>query len=76
MFSSDAARKGWAKGLGKGYTIGMPASAPGPEEALPDQDRQRTLLSYALLTGLTPLIPVPLADDLTKGHLALSRGEQ
>jgi hypothetical protein len=69
MFSSDAARKGWAKGLGKGYTIGMPASAPGPEEALPDQDRQRTLLSYALLTGLTPLIPVPFADDLAKGHL-------
>ena len=75
MFSSDAARKGWAKGLGKGYTTGMPAPAPGPEP-VPDQDRQRTLLSYALLTGLTPLIPVPLADDLTKGHLALSRGEQ
>jgi hypothetical protein len=24
---------------------------------------------YALLTGLTPLIPVPLADDLAKAHL-------
>lgn len=37
-------------------------------EALPE-NRQRTLLLYALLTGLTPLIPVPFADDLVKGHL-------
>ena len=40
-----------------------------PEEALPDESRQRTLLVYALLTGLTALIPVPFADDLAKGHL-------
>ena len=33
------------------------------------QGRQQILLSYALLTGLTPLIPVPLADDLAKNHL-------
>ncbi len=38
------------------------------EEALPE-NRHRTLLLYALLTGLTPLIPVPLADDLAKGPL-------
>jgi uncharacterized protein (DUF697 family) len=37
-------------------------------ELLPE-NRQRTLLLYALLTGLTPLIPVPFADDLAKGHL-------
>jgi hypothetical protein len=42
------------------------------EEALSEnrsENRQRTLLLYALLTGLTPLIPVPFADDLAKGHL-------
>jgi hypothetical protein len=29
---------------------------------------QRTLLTYAVLTGLTPLIPVPVVDDLAKGY--------
>jgi uncharacterized protein (DUF697 family) len=36
---------------------------------LPDEGRQRTLLAHALLTGLTALIPVPLADDLAKSHM-------
>lgn len=30
--------------------------------------RQRTLVTHAVLTGLTPLIPVPLVDDLVKGY--------
>lgn len=30
---------------------------------------QTTLLTYAVLTGLTPLIPVPLLDDAVKGYL-------
>jgi len=42
----------------------------------------RTLLTYAVLTGLTPLIPVPLVDDLVRAYfrrrlvrsLAASRG--
>jgi hypothetical protein len=29
---------------------------------------QRTLVTHAVLTGLTPLIPVPLVDDLVKGY--------
>jgi len=47
----------------------MPPSVPIPPEALSDEGRQRTLLVYTLLTGLTPLIPVPFADDLAKSHL-------
>ncbi|HEX7956744.1 MAG TPA: hypothetical protein VF508_07375 [Pyrinomonadaceae bacterium] len=30
--------------------------------------RQRVLLTHAVLTGLTPLIPVPLVDDILKGY--------
>src|SRR5215207_11636849 len=30
--------------------------------------RQRTLVTHAVLTGLTPLIPVPLVDDLVKNY--------
>jgi len=30
--------------------------------------RQNTLVTYAVLTGLTPLIPVPLVDDLVKSY--------
>src|SRR5215207_4662822 len=30
--------------------------------------RQRTLVTHAVLTGLTPLIPVPLLDDLVKAY--------
>ena len=30
--------------------------------------RQRTLITYSVLTGLTPLIPVPFADDLAKAY--------
>ncbi len=30
--------------------------------------RQRTLITHAVLTGLTPLIPVPLVDDLVKSY--------
>ena len=29
---------------------------------------QRTLVTYAVLTGLTPLIPVPVLDDVVKGY--------
>ena len=29
---------------------------------------QRTLITHAVLTGLTPLIPVPLVDDLVKSY--------
>ena len=31
--------------------------------------RQRHLITHALLVGLTPLIPIPFADDLAKSHL-------
>ncbi len=47
----------------------MSTPVPVVPEASPNESRQRTLLVYALLTGLTPLIPVPLADDLAKSHL-------
>jgi hypothetical protein len=30
--------------------------------------RQHTLVTYSVLTGLTPLIPVPLVDDLVKSY--------
>lgn len=30
--------------------------------------RQRTLITHAVLVGLTPLIPVPLVDDLVKSY--------
>ncbi|MGH9902265.1 MAG: hypothetical protein ACRD68_10715 [Pyrinomonadaceae bacterium] len=30
---------------------------------------QRALVTYSVLTGLTPLIPVPFADDLAKAYL-------
>ena len=43
---------------------------PSPDTPEPMSDsRQRALLAHAILIGLTPLIPVPLADDLAKGHL-------
>ena len=53
---------------------GRDASAPGVA--------QRTLLTYSVLAGLTPLIPVPFVDDLAKTYfrrrlvraLAESRG--
>lgn len=35
--------------------------------AAPGAD-QGALLSYAVLTGLTPLIPIPFVDDLAKGY--------
>ena len=31
-------------------------------------DEQGSLVTYAVLTGLTPLIPVPVVDDLVKGY--------
>ena len=54
--------------------------APRPAEA----GDQRGLLTYAVLTGLTPLIPVPVLDDVVKNSfrrslvrsLALSRGRR
>src|SRR5919205_580792 len=30
--------------------------------------QQHVLVTHAVLTGLTPLIPVPLLDDLVKGY--------
>jgi len=35
----------------------------------PKRDNQGTLLLYSVLTGLTPLIPVPFVDDLVKTHV-------
>jgi hypothetical protein len=35
---------------------------------LPDRTNQRLIISHALLTGLTPLIPVPIIDDLVKSY--------
>ena len=31
-------------------------------------ERQRSLVTYAVLAGLTPLIPIPLLDDLAKNY--------
>jgi hypothetical protein len=33
-----------------------------------ESGRQRSLLTHAVLVGLTPLIPVPLVDDLVKNY--------
>jgi hypothetical protein len=33
-----------------------------------DPKDQQTLLTYSVLTALTPLIPVPLVDDIAKGY--------
>jgi hypothetical protein len=33
-----------------------------------EQGNQRSLITHAVLTGLTPLIPVPLLDDLVKSY--------
>ena len=32
------------------------------------QSGQRGLVTHAVLVGLTPLIPVPVVDDLTKNY--------
>lgn len=32
-------------------------------------DHQNSLITHAVLVGLTPLIPVPFVDDLVRGHL-------
>lgn len=37
-------------------------------EAREDVGRQRGLVTHAVLVGLTPLIPVPLLDDLVKNY--------
>lgn len=34
----------------------------------PDNSRQQILLTYSVLAGLTPLIPLPIVDDLFLGH--------
>jgi hypothetical protein len=34
----------------------------------PDGGSQRSLVAHAVLTGLTPLIPLPLVDDLAKNY--------
>ena len=39
-----------------------------PVQAGESGARQRTLVTHAVLTGLTPLIPVPLVDDLVKSY--------
>lgn len=55
---------------------------PETETSTPTPAVQGTLLTYAVLTGLTPLIPIPFVDDLAKDFfrrrlvrtLAASRG--
>ncbi|HEX7176444.1 MAG TPA: hypothetical protein VF240_14360 [Pyrinomonadaceae bacterium] len=43
---------------------GRPDAAPAPEGA-----SRKLLATHAVLVGLTPLIPVPMVDDLVKSHL-------
>ena len=51
--------------------------------ATPDKPGRRIARTYAVLVGLTPLIPVPFVDDIARGYfrrrlvraLAASRGE-
>jgi hypothetical protein len=35
---------------------------------LPQSGKQKLIITHALLTGLTPLIPVPIVDDLVKSY--------
>ena len=35
---------------------------------MPDSANQRLIITHAVLTGLTPLIPVPIVDDLVKSY--------
>jgi len=39
-----------------------------PELNLPEVANQRLIVTHAVLTGLTPLIPVPIVDDLVKSY--------
>jgi hypothetical protein len=36
--------------------------------SLPEAGNQKLILTHAVLTGLTPLIPVPIVDDLVKSY--------
>lgn len=40
----------------------------GRNENLPEGGNQKLIITHALLTGLTPLIPVPIVDDLVKSY--------
>jgi hypothetical protein len=42
----------------------MPDTVPSAVE----RNNQRSIITHAVLTGLTPLIPVPFVDDLVKGY--------
>ncbi|MEK6411003.1 MAG: hypothetical protein AABN34_29120 [Acidobacteriota bacterium] len=35
---------------------------------MPEGDNQKLIITHAVLTGLTPLIPVPIVDDLVKSY--------
>lgn len=35
---------------------------------MPESGNQRLIITHAVLTGLTPLIPVPIVDDLVKSY--------
>ncbi len=45
----------------------MPADAP--QTTARTNANQNSLVTHAVLVGLTPLIPVPFVDDLVKAHL-------
>src|SRR5918997_2712660 len=51
-------------GKGAGGHNGGRAAEPTPEGA-----SRKLLVTHAVLVGLTPLIPVPVVDDLVKSHL-------
>lgn len=40
----------------------------GKSDKLPESGNQKLIVTHALLTGLTPLIPVPIVDDLVKSY--------
>ena len=35
---------------------------------MPEAGNQKLIITHAVLTGLTPLIPVPIVDDLVKSY--------
>jgi hypothetical protein len=43
-----------------------------PVMSFPDNNRQNILVRYAVLTGLTPLVPIPFVDDQIYGYFMRS----
>ena len=44
------------------------ALTPPPRKPTPDSSNQDLILTHVILSGLTPLIPIPFVDDLVKAY--------